>query len=167
MAQTSSQKTLKEVFQDPRDILAFGFGSGLAPVAPGTFGTVAAIPVYIICSLFHPKVYLVLTIIAFLLGIYVCGRASKALGVDDHPSIVWDEITGYLLTMFLVPFHWVWILTGFALFRLFDIWKPHPIKWVESRVGGGLGIMLDDVIAAVPAFFILQILSHLYTPGGG
>ncbi len=161
-----TQLSFKKVWSDPVYCLAFGFGSGLAPVAPGTLGTVVAIPIYcVLAFLLNAKAYLILTIIAFLAGIFICGKVSRDLGVHDHSGIVWDEVVGYLLTMFLVPLHWVWILIGFALFRLFDIWKPYPIKWVDKRVQGGLGIMLDDVLAAVPAFFILQILSHLYTPG--
>ena len=161
-----TQLSFKKVWSDPVYCLAFGFGSGLAPIAPGTLGTVVAIPIYcVLAFLLNAKAYLILTIIAFLAGIFICGKVSRDLGVHDHSGIVWDEVVGYLLTMFLVPLHWVWILIGFALFRLFDIWKPYPIKWVDKRVEGGLGIMLDDVLAAVPAFFILQILSHLYTPG--
>lgn len=161
----SAGKTLQAVFKSPIGFLALGFGSGLSPMAPGTMGTLAAIPVYLLFALFNTKVYLVFTLIAFVLGIFICGKASSDLGVDDHPGIVWDEIVGFLLTMFAAPFHWVWIVAGFILFRLFDIWKPEPIRFVESRVGGGLGIMIDDVLAAVPAFFILQVASHLYTPG--
>ncbi len=160
--------SFKKVWKTPVYCLAFGFGSGLSPIAPGTFGTIAAVPIYCVFALlFNAKAYLVLTLIAFLIGIPICGKVSRDLGVHDHSGIVWDEVVGYLLTMFLVPFHWIWMLVGFLLFRLFDIWKPYPIKWIDKRVGGGFGIMLDDVLAAVPAFFMLQILSHLYTPGVG
>ncbi len=156
----------KKVWTHPIYFLAFGFGSGLSPIAPGTFGTLAAIPVYCVFALFlNTQIYLLLTLVAFLAGIFVCDRVSRDLGVHDYGGIVWDEIVGYLLTMFWVPFHWVWMVLGFILFRIFDIWKPYPIGWVDKRVSGGFGIMIDDVIAAVPAFFILQILSHLYTPG--
>lgn len=158
--------SFKRVLKDPIYCLAFGFGSGLSPVAPGTFGTLAAMPIYGILAFFlNAKAYLLITLIAFVAGIFICGKVSGDLGEHDYSGIVWDEIVGYFLTMFLVPLHWVWMLLGFFLFRLFDIWKPMPIKWIDKRVGGGLGIMLDDVLAAVPAFFILQILSHLYTPG--
>ncbi len=160
------QLSFRRVLKDPVYCLAFGFGSGLSPVAPGTFGTVAAIPIYIILAFFlNAKAYLLVTLVAFLAGIYICGKVSSDLGEHDYSGIVWDEIVGYLLTMFSVPLHWQWMLLGFLLFRLFDIWKPEPIRWIDKRVGGGLGIMLDDVLAAVPAFFILQLLSHLYTLG--
>jgi phosphatidylglycerophosphatase A len=163
---TKENLSWEKVWKDPIYCLAFGFGSGLSPVAPGTCGTLVAIPIYCVFAfLFNSKVYLILTLLAFFAGIFICGKVSRDLGEHDYSGIVWDEIVGYLLTMFLVPLNWVWILLGFALFRLFDIWKPYPIKWVDKRVGGGFGIMLDDVLAAVPAFFILQIVSHLYTPG--
>jgi phosphatidylglycerophosphatase A len=156
----------EKIRKDPMYCLAFGFGSGLSPVAPGTCGTVIAIPIYCVFSfLFSSKVYLILTLLAFVGGIFICDKVSRDLGEHDYKGIVWDEIVGYLLAMFLVPLHWIWILLGFVLFRLFDIWKPYPIRWIDKRVGGGLGIMLDDVLAAVPVFFVLQILSHLYTPG--
>lgn len=160
-----STVSLKRVFQNPLFCIAFGFGSGLSPIAPGTCGTLVAVPLYFILSLFHTKVYLVITLLAFILGIFVCHKVSHDLGERDCPGIVWDEMVGYWLTMFMVPPYFLWAVVGFLLFRLFDIWKPYPITWVEQRVGGGLGIMLDDVLAAVPAFFILQIISHLYTPG--
>jgi phosphatidylglycerophosphatase A len=156
----------KKVWTDPIYFLAFGFGSGLSPIAPGTFGTLAAIPIYCVFAFFlNAQIYLILTLIAFFAGIFICGKVSRDLGVHDYGGIVWDEIVGYLLTMFMVPLHWFWIVLGFVLFRIFDIWKPYPIGWVDKRVSGGFGIMIDDVIAAIPAFFILQIVSHLYTPG--
>ncbi|MDX2345507.1 MAG: phosphatidylglycerophosphatase A [Legionella sp.] len=156
----------KKVWTDPIYCLAFGFGSGLSPVAPGTFGTLAAIPIYcVLAFLLNAKAYLIVTLLGFFTGIFICSKVSRDLGEHDYGGIVWDEIIGYLLTMFLVPLHGLWIVIGFVLFRIFDIWKPYPIRWVDKRVGGGLGIMLDDVLAAIPAFFILQILSHLHTPG--
>jgi phosphatidylglycerophosphatase A len=160
-----AQVSLKKVWQDPAYFFAFGFGSGLAPFAPGTFGTLAALPLYFLLVLFPPQIYLVVTLIAFAVGVWICGKVSADLGVHDHSGIVWDEIVGFLLTMFLVPVHLIWVVVGFVLFRIFDIWKPYPIRWVDKRVSGGLGIMLDDVLAAVPAFFILQIISHLFPIG--
>jgi phosphatidylglycerophosphatase A len=158
--------SLKQVWKKPLYCLAFGFGSGVMPFAPGTWGTLVAVPLYwVLAVLFSSKLYLVVTLLAFFAGIFICGKVSRELGGGDHPGIVWDEMVGFLLTMFLVPVHALWIVVGFVLFRVFDIWKPYPIRWIDKHVGGGLGIMLDDVLAAVPAFFILQILSHLYTPG--
>ncbi len=149
-----------KVWQDPVYFLAFGFGSGLSPVAPGTFGTIAAIPVYWILSSFSWPVYGVLTCVAFIFGIFVCNKVTRDLGEHDYKGIVWDEIVGYLLTMFMVPKGIIWVVLGFILFRLFDIWKPIPIRWVDKRVHGGLGIMLDDVLAAIPAWGLLQLLGY-------
>ncbi len=159
------QLSLKKIWQNPTYVLAFGFGSGLAPFAPGTFGTLAALPLYFLLVLFPPQIYLVMTLVAFAVGVWICGRVSHDLGVHDHSSIVWDEIVGFLLTMFLVPVHLIWVVTGFVLFRIFDIWKPYPIRWVDGNVRGGLGIMLDDVLAAIPACFIVQVISHLFPVG--
>ncbi len=147
-----------EIWRDPGHVLSFGFGSGLLPRAPGTWGTVAAIPLYLALSQCNWKIYLCVTILAFFLGILVCDRTARFLNVHDDARIVWDEIVGYLLTMFLMPVGWFWIVAGFVLFRVFDIWKPQPIRWVDARVGGGLGIMLDDVLAAFFAWITLALL---------
>ncbi|TDR23433.1 phosphatidylglycerophosphatase A family protein [Marinicella litoralis] len=153
------RKTTQHVaLKTPSGFLAFGFGSGLAPFAPGTFGTLAAIPLYWLMAPLPWTVYLALTVIAFILGIYLCERASHHLGVHDHGGIVWDEFVGLWITLFLVPNEWPWLLTGFLLFRFFDIFKPFPIKWLDKKVKGGFGIMIDDVIAGVFAWIILMIL---------
>lgn len=151
-------KIRHKVWQNPIYFLAFGFGSGLAPIAPGTLGTIAAIPVYLLIAHATWPIYLVSVIVAFALGVYLCDTVSRDLGIHDHSGIVWDEVVGYLLTMFLVPVHWVWMVTGLVLFRVFDIWKPEPIGWCDKHVKGGLGIMLDDILAAIPAAIILQLL---------
>ena len=156
MHKLSNRALSKIVWQDPACFLAFGFGSGLMPYVPGTWGTIAAIPIYLLlssCSLF---IYLSATFAAFILGVYVCNEASKKLGVHDFGGIVWDEIVGFLLTMVLAPPGWIWILIGFLLFRLFDIWKPYPIGLMDKHIKGGVGIMLDDMLAAVYAWVILQ-----------
>lgn len=150
------------VWRNPVHFLAFGFGSGLAPKAPGTFGTLAAIPLYLLMTLLPLSGYLVVLVLAALLGIYLCGRTAQDLGVHDHPGIVWDEFVGFWITMLFVPVQWYWILAGFALFRLFDIWKPWPIRVVDQRVEGGFGIMLDDVLAGVYAWLVLQLLLYLF-----
>ena len=97
----------------------------------------------------------------FVLGVYWCDRSSKALGVHDHGGIVWDEMVGYWLTMFLAPVGWLWWVLGFVLFRIFDILKPWPINWLDRRVHGGLGIMVDDILAAVYAWLVLQGIAYL------
>jgi phosphatidylglycerophosphatase A len=148
----------KNVWQRPIYFLAFGFGSGLMPIAPGTWGTLAAIPLYLLLVGLPWWMYLAVTGVAFVLGVSLCSKVSVELGVHDHKGIVWDEIVGYFLTMFLAPHTLPWMITGFVLFRIFDIWKPQPIKWVDQHVQGGLGIMLDDVLAAIPAWIIMQLL---------
>ena len=151
-------KLSSKVWQNPIYFIAFGFGSGLMPIAPGTWGTLAAIPIYLLIAGLSWEAYLILTIAAFILGVVVCDKVSTELGVHDYSGIVWDEVVGYLLTMFLVPISVLWMVIGFFLFRIFDIWKPGPIRYVDHHVHGGLGIMLDDVMAAVPAWLVLQLL---------
>lgn len=139
-------------------LLSLGFGSGLAPRAPGTFGSLAALPLWCALQYLPPAVYLVAVAVAFVIGVYICGATADALGVHDHGGIVWDEFVGLWIALFLAPFQWLWVLLGFALFRLFDIWKPWPIRVLDARVHGGLGIMVDDVLAGFYAFVVLQLL---------
>jgi phosphatidylglycerophosphatase A len=147
------------LLRNPVQLLAFGFGSGLAPRAPGTFGTLAALPLYWLLVQGPWLFFAAFVLVALLAGIYWCDRAARELGVHDHPGIVWDEIVGYLITLLMIPQGWTWVLAGFLLFRLLDIWKPWPIRWVDRRVGGGLGIMLDDVLAGLGAGVLLQGLA--------
>jgi phosphatidylglycerophosphatase A len=142
----------------PVDFLALGFGSGLLPVAPGTAGTVAAIPVYLLLQPLAAPYYIAIVLLLALAGIVICGQTASRLGVHDHPGIVWDEIVGYLVTMAFAPSGWLWIGLGFVLFRLFDIVKPWPIRWCDRQVSGGLGIMLDDLLAGVFSAMLLQLL---------
>jgi len=139
------------LLRDPGHLLALGFGSGLAPRAPGTFGTLVAVPVYLLCAQLPLVTYLSVVVAAFVLGVYLCGRTARALGVHDHPGIVWDEVVGYLLTMAWAPSGWLWVVLGFIFFRLFDILKPWPIRVLDRSVHGGLGIMIDDALAGVLA----------------
>lgn len=147
---------------DPGHLLSLGFGSGLAPVAPGTFGTLVAVPIYLLLAQLGTPGYLLCTAGGFAAGIWLCGRTSRALGEHDHGAIVWDEIVGYLVTLIAVPFAWQWILLGFVLFRLFDIVKPWPIGRVDSRMTGGLGIMFDDLLAGLYALACLQIAIRIF-----
>jgi len=141
--------------------LAFGFGAGASPWAPGTVGTLVAIPLYLLFAWTPIAVYLLIVLIAFTAGIWLCEIAERDTGIHDHPGIVWDEIVGYFIVMIGVPHTLKWIILGFLLFRLFDIWKPWPIKIVEAKFKGGLGIMLDDVVAAVYALIVMQVVSWL------
>ena len=143
---------------NPVHFIALGFGSGLIPKAPGTFGTLAAIPLYLLLKDFSLSFYLASVVFVCLLGIYACFYTSTALKVHDHPAIVVDEIAGYLITMIASPFSWHWVIAGFILFRFFDILKPWPISWIDKHVHGGSGIMLDDILAGIFAFFVLQVL---------
>jgi len=151
------------LLRHPVDFLALGFGSGLVPVAPGTAGTLAAVPVYLLLQSLPPVVYLALTAMLFLSGIPICGHAARRLGTHDHPAIVWDEVVGYLVAMSLAPTGWQWPVAGFVLFRFFDVLKPWPIRWCDRKVSGGLGIMLDDLLAGAFTALILHLLA-LYFP---
>ena len=151
-----------KLLKNPVHFLSLGFGSGLAPYAPGTFGTLAAIPLYLLIQPLPLIAYLIVTVFSVLIGVYLCEKTANALGVHDHSGIVWDEIAGYLITMIAVPLDWVWILTGFVLFRFFDILKPWPIKWIDAKVSGGWGIMLDDVLAGVFSLIVLHLLLNYF-----
>jgi phosphatidylglycerophosphatase A len=144
-------------FSSPVQFLAFGFGSGLAPKAPGTFGTLAAVPIYWFVADWPASWYAAFIIGAALLGIWICGAASRQLGVHDHGGIVWDEFVGFWITMWAVPVDWVWILAGFLVFRFYDIAKPWPIRTLDRKVKGGFGIMVDDILAGVMACITLHI----------
>lgn len=157
----NAHKLATKVWQDPAWFIAFGFGSGLMPVAPGTWGTLAALPVFALLAGLSLPAYLVITLLLFVLGVWASDKVSNELGEHDFAGIVWDEVVGYLLTMACAPVGWFWMAAGFVLFRLFDIWKPFPISVVDRNVQGGLGIMLDDVLAAVPAWLILQLLARV------
>lgn len=145
------------VWTNTTHFLAFGLGSGLSPKAPGTIGTIVAIPFYLLMQYLSLWQYVLILLIAITLGIWLCDKVSKDLGVHDHPGIVWDEFCGYWLTMLAAPTGWIWVIYGFLLFRLFDIWKPWPINWLDSHIGGGLGIMVDDIIAGIFSLVILQL----------
>jgi len=148
--------TAADLWRDPTNFLALGFGSGLAPVAPGTFGTLVALPVYWWLAMLPLEIYVAAVLAASLFGIWICGRASRSLHTDDHPGVVWDEICGYLIAMCAVPRSWQWMLAGFVLFRAFDILKPWPIRAADQRVSGGFGVMLDDIIAGLFTLILLH-----------
>ena len=146
--------------KDPVVLIAVGFGSGLAPKAPGTAGTLIAIPLYVLMQPLPLISYLLITTCLFIAGIWICTYAAEKLGVHDHPSIVFDEIVGYLITMIAAPEGWLVIVAGFVLFRFLDAVKPWPISWFDRNVSGGLGIMIDDVVAGVIAMAIIQGLIY-------
>ncbi|MES9885036.1 MAG: phosphatidylglycerophosphatase A [Sedimenticola sp.] len=148
-------------WKNPIHLLAFGLGSGAAPKAPGTFGTLAAVPLYLLMQPLAPWIYLLLVALMFALGVWLCDRTSKDLGVHDHGGIVWDEWVGLLVTLWLAPSGIGWLVMGFLLFRFFDILKPWPIGWLDRQVAGGWGIMLDDLLAGLYSFVLLQLGVYL------
>ncbi|MCK4842466.1 MAG: phosphatidylglycerophosphatase A [Methylococcales bacterium] len=154
----NNKLTIRQILLNPTLFLAFGFGSGLAKKMPGTMGTVAAIPVYLVCIQANFWLYSVLTVLACVIGVKICADAAKKLGEHDFGGIVWDEIAGYLVTMWFVPFSWHAVFLGFVLFRFFDILKPWPIKWIDQKLEGGLGIMLDDILAGLFSAVILLFI---------
>ncbi len=153
--------TPKSVWHNPIHFLAFGFGSGAAPKAPGTFGTLVAVLIYLGLQYFSLFTYSLIVIFSFIFGVYLCEKTSRDLAVHDHSGIVWDEFVGYWITMWFAPMGWVWIIVGFVLFRLFDIWKPWPISWCDQKIPGGFGIMFDDVVAGFFALISLNLLALL------
>ena len=148
----------KAILTNPIHLLAFGFGAGLSPKAPGTVGTVVAVLIYLLLPSMSPLIFAGLILLSFLFGIWICGKTADDLGVHDHGGIVWDEFVGYWITMFMAPTGLIWVLLGFVLFRLLDIFKPWPIKWADKELSGGLGIMLDDVLAGIMAALCIQAL---------
>ncbi|EKO3418272.1 phosphatidylglycerophosphatase A [Vibrio fluvialis] len=151
---------------NPWHLLATGFGSGLSPVVPGTMGTLASVPFYLLLAQLPLMLYIVVVIAASLIGIKICQVTSDDMQVHDHGSIVWDEFAGFWITMLIVPvlqlpvFEWKWLLAGFVLFRFFDMVKPWPIGWLDKRVHGGLGIMLDDLVAGVMSALALALVGY-------
>lgn len=146
----------------PHHWLAYGFGSGLSPWAPGTAGTLVAVPLYLLLQPLPLGWYFGVLLLMFFVGIWACGQTERELDAQDPSAIVWDEFLGYLLTMTAAPPGWMWVVLGFVLFRLFDILKPWPIRELDRRVKGGLGVMLDDLLAGVMAWSILQGISILW-----
>ncbi len=154
---------LKLLFAHPAHFFSLGFGSGLSPVAPGTAGSLLAIPLFLALAHFLPlPALLAVTGLSFVLGVWFCDVTGKALGVSDHGGIVWDEIVAMWLILAFTPPGWLWFGIAFLLFRLFDIWKPFPIRHFDQRVKGGFGVMLDDLLAAGYALVALKLLEHFY-----
>lgn len=147
---------------NPWHILATGFGSGLSPKAPGTAGSLAAIPFCYLLGFASMPLRAGIILAAFLIGVYACQKATDAIGIDDHGGIVWDEFVGMFITMALLPNTGAWLLAGFIVFRIFDIWKPWPIRPIDAHLKGGIGIMLDDVIAGVFSLAVLKAIEATF-----
>ncbi|ATC99267.1 MAG: phosphatidylglycerophosphatase A [Pseudoalteromonas spongiae] len=139
---------------------ALGFGLGLAPKAPGTFGTLAAIPFIFLTMMAPLWLQLVVAIAICAIGIWFCDVASRDAGVHDHPAIVWDEVAGFYITMIGAAISWQTLLVGFILFRFFDIVKPWPITLLDKHVKGGFGIMVDDILAGIFSLICLQLVVY-------
>ena len=149
------------LLRHPMHLFALGFGAGLAPKAPGTFGTVVGLPLFSELMLLPEAGHLAVIAALFLIGILICQKTGDALGVSDHGSIVWDEIVAMMLVLEYTPHTWPWWGVAFVLFRLFDIWKPFPIRQCDARLKGGFGVMFDDLLAAIYAIVALKALLWL------
>jgi phosphatidylglycerophosphatase A len=160
---TTSQPDWKFLFAHPAHLISFGFGSGLAPKAPGTVGTLLGWPLAWLIVAAAPDLpnQIILLIVSFLLGIWACGRTGRALGVADHGGMVWDEIVAFALVLLFTPPGWIWAGIAFLLFRIFDILKPWPIKQADRRLKNGFGVMFDDLLAAGYALAVIKGLQWL------
>lgn len=155
---TTFRPNLSLVYSHPAYFIAFSGGAGLSPFAPGTIGTVIAFPLFWVLDYYLDSIALLLLIdIFFIAGIWACGLSGQALGDPDHGGMVWDETVAFLLVLYFTPDHWAWQLAAFALFRLFDIVKPQPIRYCDSHLKGGFGVMFDDILAA---FYTLLCLAE-------
>lgn len=152
----------ESVWKNPWHFIAFGFGSGTLPIAPGTFGTLMAVPFYLVMQHWSNLTYFIVIFIAMLASMWLCTKVSREIGIEDHQGMCIDEFIGYWVTMFAAPQGIVWIITGFILFRLFDIWKPFPIGYVDDKMQSGAGMILDDVLAGVYACIILHLLAWIF-----
>ena len=148
--------------KNPVHFLALGFGSGLVPVMTGTFGSLAAVPLLLLAMNLSLPSFIAVTLIASVVGIYLCGKTADDMQVHDHGSIVWDEIAGMFVTLLFLPITASTLILGFLLFRIFDILKPWPIGIIDKRLHGGMGIMLDDILAGAMACACLHICVTLY-----
>lgn len=148
-----------EALRDPVVFIALGFGSGLLPKAPGSWGSLVGVALYLVIAPLGGAAVWLAAALAIVVGVPICGRAARRLGVHDHPAIVWDEIAGVMLTLAFVPSAWPWLVAGLIAFRLFDIAKPWPIRWLDRHWGGGLGIMADDVAAGAVAGALLAAVA--------
>jgi phosphatidylglycerophosphatase A len=162
-AELPRRATAGFVFSHPAHAIAFGFGVGLAPVAPGTFGTLLAFPLHAaVAPRLGPQLHVLLLVALFVVGVWACQRTGRDLGVHDHGGMVWDETVAFLLVLFLTPPGLVWQAFAFLLFRLFDIFKPMPIRHFDRSIRNGAGVMLDDLVAAFYALLCLAAWKALF-----
>ncbi len=159
--ETAPRRPTTRDLASPVHLLALGFGAGLAPFAPGTFGSLVGLAFALALAPLGFGWNLAACVAAVLAGIWICGESARRLGVHDHPAIVWDEVAGMMIAMLAAPQDWWGAVLAFALFRLFDIAKPWPIREVDHGMPGGAGIMLDDVMAGLLAAAGLLIVRYL------
>lgn len=147
----------RALLSHPAGWIATALGAGLLPKAPGTAGSlVALLPWWFLMRDLAPGWYALILVVGFVLGVWACAVSGRRLGVDDHGALVWDEVIGMWIALFAAPNGGWWMVAAFLLFRLFDIWKPWPIRVADRRVHGGFGVMFDDVLAGVYALILLQ-----------
>jgi len=147
----------------PAHFIAFGFGVGLLPVAPGTAGTLLAWAIgWLLASMLPAWTLACVAAAGFPLGVWACGLTGRRLGIPDHGAMVWDEIVAFLLVLAVVPASFAWQTAAFALFRLCDIAKPPPIRWFERRYRGGFGVMFDDLLAAGYTLLALALAKRIF-----
>jgi len=155
----------RRLLTHPAGWVACGFGVGLLPKAPGTFGSLAALVPWWLWLRHLPALeYWIVLALALAVGIWAASWVIARLGVEDPGVVVWDEFLGQWIALFAAPAGWPWMLGGFALFRLFDIWKPWPVSWADRRLKGGTGAMLDDVLAGMYALAVLQLVGRAIAP---
>jgi phosphatidylglycerophosphatase A len=162
MADGAASVSWRFMLRHPAHVIALGFGAGLAPVAPGTFGSLLALPVYWALAPAVPGMqFLAIVAALFALGVWACAHTGRALGAADHPAMVWDETVAFLAVLFFTPAGLVWQAGAFLLFRFFDILKPPPIRHFDRTIKNGFGAMLDDMLAAFYAVLVLAAVKTL------
>jgi phosphatidylglycerophosphatase A len=151
----------KFVLSHPARFIAFGFGSGLSPFAPGTAGTLAGFPLFLLIMQLGltPAAYAALVAALFVIGVWACEHVSRSLGVDDFGGIVWDEIVAFLAILYFTPYSLGWFVAAFFIFRIFDVWKPFPIRYFDNHIKNGFGVMFDDALAAVYSVITIKFLA--------
>ena len=154
--------TVRFTFAHPARLIALGFGTGLAPVAPGTFGTLLAFPIYMLLDRWlDPLALLVLIAAFFAIGVWACARTGRDLGVADHGAMNWDEVVAMMLILLIIPARWEWWAFAFFAFRFFDVVKPPPIRHIDRTMKGGLGVMFDDIVAAFYTLLLIAAAKRL------
>ncbi len=147
------------VWRNPLYFFGFGLGTGAIPFAPGTFGTLMAVPFYLLLRPLPLFAYLIFTLLFIAASSWLCSYLSRNMQTHDDPGMCIDEFAGFFVTMIHTPAHWWVVVSGVILFRFFDIFKPWPISFLDEHVSGGLGMVLDDVVAGIVSCLILQLFS--------